>query len=677
MSFTFGNRPEDVITDSRGNTLSGVTITLYASEADASAQTSPVGTASSVDGVWSFESDTLALVWARTPAGRVYPVGSADGQLATTEQFLSAVSDEAAEQINTPGTPANDAVVAVAGTASDPATAALVGSASATRDALDSRYPKKTNLEVNVKDHGAIGDNTADDTASIAAAIAAAAAIGPRTRVRFPAVAVGYKVTSTLTIPGKVDIAMDAPIIYAGTGTALVVGETGANRHSRARHLIRVQRATQSPWTDWPTPTVIGVELVNPYWSDIELRDVNGFTVGVKVTGKTAQGASYNTFRLGKLGSNRVHIELDATTGGWVNENKFFGGGFTNATSDPALDRIGVRINSSDGSYYNNANVFYGPSFEIKGNGEAFTGTCVDASYAAQGNKFLDCRHESPDAVAVVTRNSSKAVVFTTAYDEGSNLPTFSDEGTYAGTLVETTQRRSADAAKRLVFKADGLHKRACFYDGGTTTNVPGLHWLVNSAGLDERRHIGSVTINPNYLEWGASRALGLYLSTKNAKRFVVVVDAEAGFGGRLVVRAHDAAGAVLTAAGTVRGDVGTFTATATWGGGGFNTPTDSVSPRFFAVSSSAAYVWVGIGSATTAARLRSFAIYTLDHEGDAATWLPWHDEGVNVGTAAPTAGTWEVGRRVRNVAPAVGSPKGWVCTVAGTPGTWVSEGNL
>lgn len=44
---------------------------------------------------------------------------------------------------------------------------------------------------------------------------------------------------------------------------------------------------------------------------------------------------------------------------------------------------------------------------------------------------------------------------------------------------------------------------------------------------------------------------------------------------------------------------------------------------------------------------------------------------------AAPTTGTWRVGDWVRNSAPAVGSPKGWICTVAGTPGTWVSEGNL
>jgi hypothetical protein len=43
----------------------------------------------------------------------------------------------------------------------------------------------------------------------------------------------------------------------------------------------------------------------------------------------------------------------------------------------------------------------------------------------------------------------------------------------------------------------------------------------------------------------------------------------------------------------------------------------------------------------------------------------------------APTTGTWGVGDRCRRKTPAVGSPKALLCTVAGTPGTWVSEGNL
>lgn len=39
---------------------------------------------------------------------------------------------------------------------------------------------------------------------------------------------------------------------------------------------------------------------------------------------------------------------------------------------------------------------------------------------------------------------------------------------------------------------------------------------------------------------------------------------------------------------------------------------------------------------------------------------------------APPTTGAHTVGQRVYNSAPTSGQPLGWVCTVAGTPGTWV-----
>jgi hypothetical protein len=54
-----------------------------------------------------------------------------------------------------------------------------------------------------------------------------------------------------------------------------------------------------------------------------------------------------------------------------------------------------------------------------------------------------------------------------------------------------------------------------------------------------------------------------------------------------------------------------------------------------------------------------------------------WMKEGQYYSAAIPTTGTWAVGQRVIKSVPAVGQPKAWVCTVAGTPGTWVSEGNL
>lgn len=42
---------------------------------------------------------------------------------------------------------------------------------------------------------------------------------------------------------------------------------------------------------------------------------------------------------------------------------------------------------------------------------------------------------------------------------------------------------------------------------------------------------------------------------------------------------------------------------------------------------------------------------------------------------AAPVAGTWTVGARVYNSAPAAGGYEGWICTTAGTPGTWKGFG--
>ena len=50
-------------------------------------------------------------------------------------------------------------------------------------------------------------------------------------------------------------------------------------------------------------------------------------------------------------------------------------------------------------------------------------------------------------------------------------------------------------------------------------------------------------------------------------------------------------------------------------------------------------------------------------------------------GVAAPAAPAntlpYFLGDRVLNINPVVGQPKAWVCTVAGSPGTWVSDGNL
>jgi parallel beta-helix repeat protein len=49
----------------------------------------------------------------------------------------------------------------------------------------------------------------------------------------------------------------------------------------------------------------------------------------------------------------------------------------------------------------------------------------------------------------------------------------------------------------------------------------------------------------------------------------------------------------------------------------------------------------------------------------------------IRYGDAAPVVGTAQIGDRVIRRTSTIGSPKGWQCTTAGSPGTWTSEGNL
>jgi hypothetical protein len=74
------------------------------------------------------------------------------------------------------------------------------------------------------------------------------------------------------------------------------------------------------------------------------------------------------------------------------------------------------------------------------------------------------------------------------------------------------------------------------------------------------------------------------------------------------------------------------------------------------------------------------------------SVWATMFSDGIQsysrkqwISNSTPAAGgvgggsniVWKVGDRVIQATPVVGQPKSWVCTVAGAPGTWTSEGNL
>ena len=92
-------------------------------------------------------------------------------------------------------------------------------------------------------------------------------------------------------------------------------------------------------------------------------------------------------------------------------------------------------------------------------------------------------------------------------------------------------------------------------------------------------------------------------------------------------------------------------------------------------LSTSGTYSIVFVGAAAGNAGMVVDATNTL-------SGIVEHDAGTGgviqqYGNAAPVTALWAVGDQIIQSVPVVGQPKGWRCTVAGNPGTWVSEGNL
>ena len=72
---TFGDQPGDVVTNSQGDVLSGVSLSLYPTKADAVAGTNLLATVvTNVLGRWSYTDPSLTVVWVRDPGGQVWAV---------------------------------------------------------------------------------------------------------------------------------------------------------------------------------------------------------------------------------------------------------------------------------------------------------------------------------------------------------------------------------------------------------------------------------------------------------------------------------------------------------------------------------------------------------------------------------------------------------------------------
>jgi len=183
----------------------------------------------------------------------------------------------------------------------------------------------KLNERLSVRDFGALGNGVADDGPALQAAMNAAVVSG-----RFLEIGEGsYRTGQPLLLGGgAAGLIMRGSLLYAGPSgqTALTIGDGGAVRNATKLYMgIRIIRASIS---DWENEADIGLVLRNFDSCQVEIRQVEGFTIGIRTLGEE-RGFEDTTLTLGRIVNNRIGLDVrTASAGAWNTSVRYYGGHF-------------------------------------------------------------------------------------------------------------------------------------------------------------------------------------------------------------------------------------------------------------------------------------------------------------------------------------------------------------
>lgn len=415
------------------------------------------------------------------------------------------------------------------------------------------------------RDFGATGDGISDDGPALQAAMNAAAAAGKLLEIGEGS----HRTGMPLVLPGAAaGLIMHGSIVYAGFGgeAALTIGDGAASRNqARLYQGLRVLRASIS---DWANEADIGLLLRNLDACTVEIRQVEGFTIGVRTLGDEL-GFEDSTLHLGRLVNNRIGLDIRTNSAaGWNNSIRYIGGHFANSGSvHPAVSRFGVRFSCAPGAYpRHNAHAFHGPAFELQRQG---TPGMVDAI------PFL---LEAGDERGIVARNirMEQCSPYVARHAGGANdcLYEVAYVGTYAftgaaidyaasatragGTVVALHQAAAAHGSPRLVAAAENVRRRA-FRQTIDTADGVGFEQMAvlsgNPAGPPATlggfafAGLSQMALNPDSVGLPTSRALAFVVDCGECKEFFLAAE---GSELRPVVMQFDAAETVLGEASRV-----------------------------------------------------------------------------------------------------------------------------
>ena len=524
---------------------------------------------------------------------------------------------------------------------------------------------------INVRDYGVTLDGDTHDDSNFLLACNAAAALrdaGHEVTLLIPD-GIALVICTTVNIPWGIHVEQVAPFRYTGSvhETAVVYGDTSANAITvRKRITLKVSRGTVSDWRAGgdTSNAAIGVKLINLNTCDVYVY-AEGFTINCQCV-SDGKGFMYNDVTA-KLRNGRYNLEILTQNGGSANENSFWKLKADSTTSVAAGQaRYGVRIHSPVQGYYANNNHFYEPNFELIFDDAEAVPFLIDHGI---NTIVRNARDEGNSATFARIANASSTFNASLGYGEG----VLDDQSSAPNSTITHLSAGKKHEMGPTAFVSGPLHKLACYADGATQINVPTVHCAAFGDAV-VYRYIANLSLSSRYLEV-AGRGLGRFFDATRAKTFVVTRDVATGFGGRVYVVCYDDAGSIITTAGSVKGTLpqpmvfegGYF-------GGSWGTGSDTESDVVFTVTSAVKFVRILLTAGSAALRIRGFSVRTPGLDG-VASWcgdelLDQHG-GHNVGSAAPTSGTWAKGRIVYDETPDASGFMGWVCTTPGSPGTW------
>ncbi len=403
---------------------------------------------------------------------------------------------------------------------------------------------------LSARDFGATGDGVTDDGPALQAAMNAAGASGKHLEIGEGS----FRTTIPLTLPGAAaGLTMRGAVLFAGSGTALTLGDGGATRNAAKSYTgLRVLRAAQS---DWTSETEIGLVLRNLDSSVVEIRQVEGFTIGVRTLG-VERGFEDSVLHIGRIVNNRIGLDARTqTAAAWNTSVRYYGGHFAIASAlHPTLDRYGIRLSAEPGAYVaHNRHVFDGPAFELQTRDRPIFGIPFLMEVNSRSVIARNVRMEGCDPFVARHTAGAQDHVYEVAWaSQGYGISVdYAPTATRVGGVVRALHQAAAhrEASRTLVEVPNpraaairwnptetGFEKLACL-----STNVAGTPTTLGQFVFPA---LDSYALTDRGVTLTGGRGFGFVVDARSCKEFALAVDADAP---RLIVQCFGAGNALLT----------------------------------------------------------------------------------------------------------------------------------